>query len=672
MKKTLAVILCILLSCAFVLSESERPFTIDDCFKIKEISNIQISPDGKKIALVKKEIIPDPKKKGKQKPKQDIYLLILADNRIHRLTTRDEDSFHPRWSHDGRYLYFLSKRTAKTQIWALDMERGGEACQITDWKSGIQSFECSPGSESIAFVSIDTKKEKDAKGEDDQKKNDPYVITRTSFLYDGKGYFGDPREWHHIWVFSPKNPDDPKKITNSNFDDRSLEWSPDGQHIAFVSNRTGDDDNNDNDDIWIISSKGGDIKRLTTNIGSDGSPRWSPDGNYIAYIANTEPNNLYKLNKLWVTPVSGSAPRCLSQDLDRAIARIVWSTDSQFLYGLVSDKARVHVYRFDLKDGKYSEIIGGERRLSDLSLSKNGEFFAFCSEDNDHPPEIYTAAIDRSQIRQRTQLNKGLFEGVKTGKTEKVLFKNPDGQTVEGFILKPADFDPAKKYPLILKIHGGPQGTDGNYFSAEGQWYAANGYIVLWVNYRGSSDYGEAWQEAIAVNWYFKEYDDLMAAVDHMSREDYVDSKRLGVTGLSYGGIMTTWIVGHTDRFAAAVAERFVVDNFSSYGVDDETLWWEKDLGLPYEEENFQLYRKTSPITYIKNCKTPILLIQCMEDHICPLPQALQFYMGLKKLKKAETQLVLYARESHEIQEIDHQRDRLRRIVDWFDRYLKK
>lgn len=302
MKKTSAVILFIFLSCAFVLSDSEKKhFTIDDCFKIKEISDIQTSPDGKKIAFVKKEIIPDPKKKGKQKPKQDIYLLILADNIIHRLTTREEDSFHPRWSYDGRYLYFLSKRTAKTQIWALDIERGGEACQITDWKSEIQSFACSPSSNSIAFVSVDTKKEKDAKGEDDQKKNDPYVITRTSFLYDGKGYFGDPRE---------------------------------------------------------------------------------------------------------------------------------------------------------------------------------------------------------------------------------------------------------------------------------------------------------------------------------------------------------TWIVGQTDRFAAAVAERFVVDNFSSYGVDDSTLWWEKDLGLPYNEENFQLYRKTSPISYIKNCKTPILLIQCMEDHRCPLPQALQFYMGLKKLKKAETQLVLYPRES--------------------------
>lgn len=669
MKKKVVILMMILMSCIFVFSGEKRKIIIDDYFRIKRISDIQISPDSKRIAFVKREIVPDEEKEGKLKRIRDIYMITLEDNKIHRLTTHPKGASYPRWSPDGGYLAFLSSRTEKSQIWLLDMKFGGEARQLTYWEAEIEEFSWSPDAKHIAFISPDPKKKKEK--EKEKKKDDPYVITRTKFLYDGIGYFGDPREWKHIWILSLSDSKNPTKLTDGNFDDGSIRWSPDGSLIAFVSNRTGGDDNNDNTDIWIVPSQGGEVRQITTNIGADYSPRWSTEGKFIAYIANTDPNNLYKLNRLWVASAQDGKPRCLSHGLDRGVMNIAWSRNSRFIYGLVPDKARVHAYRFSLKDGEISKVLGGERRLYQLALSKDSTFFAFTLEDNDHTAELYTATVEEKKLVPRTQLNKELLSELQLGKTEKIQFKNPDGQTVEGFVLKPPDFDPGRKYPLILKIHGGPQGTDGNYFSAEGQWYAANGYVVLWVNYRASSDYGEAWQEAIARNWYFKEYDDLMAAVDYMCQKEYIDPKRLGVTGVSYGGIMTTWIVGHTDRFAAAVAERFTVDNFSCYGVDDEALWYEKDLGLPYDEDNFNLYRILSPITYIKNCKTPILLMQCLEDHRCPLPQALQFYMGLKKLKKAETQLILYPRESHGIREIPHLSDRLKRIISWFDRYIK-
>lgn len=665
--------LVVLLICSLVFAEAKRKIIVDDYFKFKKISDVQISPDGKKIVFVKREIIPDEKKKGELRRTQDIYMITLSDNKIYRLTTHENGSSYPKWSPDGKYIAFLSSRIKKNQIWLLDMELGGEAQQLTDRESGISEFAWSPDSKHIAFISTDPKKEDKTKGEKEKtKKDDPYVITRTKFLYDGIGYFGDPRERKHIWVFSLTEPKNPKKITDGDFDERSIQWSPDGNQIAFVSNRTGDDDNNDNNDIWIVPSQGGEVKQITTNIGSDSSPRWSRNGRFIAYLSNPEPNNLYKLNRLCVVPIEEGALRCLSKNLDREVFNIVWSEDSKSIYGLVPDRARVNVYRFSLKDEQTEKTIGGERRFAHLALSKNNNFFAFTSEDNDHPPELFTATLDGANIAKRTHINRELLDQLSLGKTEKIQFKNPDGQTVEGFVLKPPDFDPEKKYPLILKIHGGPQGTDGNYFSAEGQLYAANGYVVLWVNYRGSSDYGEAWQEAITKNWYFKEYVDLMAAVDFMCQKEFVDSGRLGVTGVSYGGIMSNWIVCHTDRFAAAVSERSTVDNFSCYGVDDVAYWYEKDLGLPYDEENFALYRKLSPLTYIKDCRTPILLMQCMEDHRCPLPQAFQFYLGLKKLKKAETQLVLYPRESHGIKEIPHLADRLNRIVAWFNKYLTK
>lgn len=673
MKKKFAFGLAMYLILTFIIfAEGRRRITVDDYFQIKEISDIKISPDGEKVVFVKKEIIPDEKRKGKLKRTQDLYMISLSDNQIHRLTSHEKGSFYPRWSPDGKYIAFLTSRTKKNQIWLLNMELGGEAQPLTDWTPEINEFTWSPDSKHVVFVSSDPKKkDREKEKTEETKKDDPYVITRTKFLYDGIGYFGNPRERKHIWTLSLIEPKNPKKITDGDFDDSDIQWSPDGSQLAFVSNRTGDDDNNDNNDIWIVPSAGGEVKQITTSVGSDSSPRWSPDGRFIAYISNPEPNNLYKLNRLWIIPSGGGIPHQLGEDLDREISNIVWSQDSRFIYGLVPDKAKVHLYGFSLKGARIRKLIQGERRLAQLAISKDNTFFALTLEDNDHPPELFTARVDGKELILRTHLNRELLAELSLGKTEKIEFKNPDGQTVEGFVLKPPDFDPRKKYPLILKIHGGPLDADGNYFSAEGQWYAANGYLVLWVNYRGSSSYGEAWQEAITKKWYFKEYDDLMAAVDFMYQKEYVDAKRLGVTGVSYGGIMTNWIVCHTDRFSAAVSERSTVDNFSCYGVDDVAYWYEKDLGLPYNEENFALYRKLSPITYIKNCQTPILIMQCMEDHRCPLPQAFQFYMGLKKLKKAETQLVLYPRESHSIQEIPHVADRLKRIVAWFDKYQK-
>lgn len=673
MKKKLFFCFAAMLIFVCITAEGKRKMTVDDYFKIKEISDLQISPDREKIIFVRKDIIPEEKKKGELRRTQDIYMISISDNEIHRLTTHEKDSFYPRWSPDGRYIAFLSSRTRKNQIWLLDMELGGEAQQLTDWTPEIEEFAWSSDSKHIAFISPDLKKEDNAKGKEEKaKRDDPYVITRTMFLYDGKGYFGDPRERKHIWILSLAEPKNPKKITDGDFDDSSIQWSPDGSQIAFVSNRTGDDDNNDNTDIWIVPSGGGEVKQITKNIGSDSSPRWSPDGRFIAYISNPEPNNLYKLNRLCIISVDGGIPRHLSESLDREVTNIFWSQDSKLIYGLVPDKARIHLCSFSLKNGQIKKIVQGERRLDQLAFSKENNFFALTLEDNNHPPELFTVTLDGKELIPRTHFNQELLAELSLGQTEKIQFKNPDGQTVEGFVLSPPDFNPSNKYPLILKIHGGPLDADGNYFSAEGQWYAANGYLVLWVNYRGSSSYGEAWQETIARKWYFKEHDDLMAAVDFMCQKEYVDAKRLGVTGVSYGGIMTNWIVCHTDRFSAAVSERSTVDNFSCYGVDDVAYWYEKDLGLPYDEENFALYRKLSPLTYIKNCQTPILIMQCMEDHRCPLPQAFQFYMGLKKLKKAETQLVLYPRESHSIQEIPHVADRLKRIVAWFDKYLKK
>jgi len=223
----MAFFLCLILFGIFLQSESQRHFTIDDYFKVKGISDIQISPDGTKIAFVKRELIPDEDKKGELKRKRDIYMVTIADNEIYRLTSHEKDSSTPRWSHDGKHLFFFSNRTGKSQLWMLDMERGGEGQQLTDWEPGIGEFMCSPDSTHIAFISRDPKEKKGEENQIKAKKDDPYVITRTNYLYDGSGYFGDPREWRHIWVISLNDPKNPQKITDGEFDNRDLEWSPD-------------------------------------------------------------------------------------------------------------------------------------------------------------------------------------------------------------------------------------------------------------------------------------------------------------------------------------------------------------------------------------------------------------------------------------------------------------
>ncbi len=664
----LAAVVAALASFTLGLRAEAKKFSIDDYFKVQEVSSAKISPDGTRVAFVRTAIVPDEKKKGEMKRTRDIYMVTLADNTLHRLTSHEKGSSGPAWSPDGRYLAFFSNRTDGSQIWLLDMKLGGEARPLTAWKGDIEDFVWSPDAARIAFVSADPKKD-DGEGEAKAKNEDPYVITRTHYVADGEGYFGDPREWRHIWVLALDDPGHPKKVTDGPYDDGYLAWSPDGRLIAFSSNRTGDDDNNDNTDIFTVPSSGGEAKKLTTNPGADSSPKFSPDGTWIAYIGITEPNNLYNYRRLFIVPAAGGEPRRLGAGLDREMGSIEWSPEGDAVYGLVPDRARVHLYRFSVKDGAASPIMTGESRMDSLDLAPGKNMLAFSREDNDHPAEVYTARADGAEPVQRTFLNAEWLAGLRLGRTEKIEFKNNDGQTVEGFALYPPDFDAARRYPLILIIHGGPQGTDGNDFTPECQWYAANGYVVLRVNYRGSSDYGESWQSAIKRNWYVKEFDDLMSAVDAAIARLSADPKKLYVTGLSYGGIMTNWIVTHTNRFAAAVSERSTVDNFSCFGVDDCAYWYEKDFGLPYKEENFRLYRRTSPIAYIENVRTPLLLMQCLEDHRCPLPQALQFYMGLKKLGRAETQLVLYPREPHGIREIPHQKDRLERIVGWFTRH---
>jgi dipeptidyl aminopeptidase/acylaminoacyl peptidase len=493
----------------------------------------------------------------------------------------------------------------------------------------------------------------------------PIVINRYNFKRDVAGYLGTKRS--HLSLFDVETKKT-ETLTSSLDDDGSPSWSPDGRMIAFVRGPVAEPDRSRDDDVFVIEARAGATpKRLTDFVGPDGGrPAWSPDGKWIAFFRGDEPKyQAYNLSKLAIVASDGSTPaRVLTEALDRPLSNAQFSADGKSVYVLLSDDREQQLARVRVADGSVERLISGKRVVS--SYSTAGGKFVVMSSTPERSGEVY--AWENNALRQLSHQNDSLFAQLQLAATEGFSSKSKDGTEVHGVLVRPANA-PVGKLPTILYIHGGPNGQDSYSFSFDREFFAANGYAVLSVNYRGSSGRGSAYQKAIFADWGDKEVMDLLGAVDEAVRSGVADADRLGIGGWSYGGILTDYTIATTPRFKAAVAGAGSALQLSMYGTDQYITQYNQEIGPPWRAQD--LWIKISyPFFHADRIKTPTLFMGGSADFNVPIIGGEQMYQALRSLG-VPTELVIYPGQYHGLTLPTYRKDRLERYLAWYDRYLK-
>ncbi len=652
-----------------------RPITIDDLFQIREVSDPQLSPDAQSVAYTVKTLLVK-----EDKSEERIWSVPTNGGDAIPLTAEGVSSSHPRWSPDGKYLAFLSARNEeKTQVWLLNRS-GGEAQRLTDTPQDVDDFAWSPDSTRLVVILRDASEEElaeaHAKGKekDDKEKKPkirkPWVIDRLQFKTDEVGYLDRRRAHLHVLDLATKNL---TQITSGDYDDAHPAWSPDSTLIAFASNRSKPDpDRAYNTDIWVVAAnntdKGAQLTQVTTNPGDDDVPSWSPDGKLITYGTQPDPRLFqYATHHVAVSPASGGAARVLTQLFDRNATEPRFSPDGSSIYFIGDDDGTQNLCRVSANGGQVTRAIAGRFILYAYSLGKNGDIAAQIDMP-DRPSEIYSQPASSDKLTRLTKTNDAVISQLKLVNPEYVQFKSKDGTAVHGYLYKPLDYTPGKKYPTILRPHGGPVWAYYAEFTHLAQLFAANGYAVLLPNPRGSTGYGENFAKAIFADWGNKDYQDDMAIVDYAIAQGIADPDKLGVGGWSYGGISTDFIIAQTTRFKAAISGAGEANNTSMYGHDQYQRDYETELGLPWKDH--ALYDKLSPFYKVTNITTPTLFMGGNIDWNVPILGGEQMYQAMKSLGR-ETELVVYPGEYHEFKAPSHLKDRLERYLAWYAHYIK-
>ena len=645
--------------------------TVDDYFRLGEVEDPRISPDGRWIAytVTTQDLEAD-------ESSSRIWMVPAAGGDPIPLSAEGEDTSSPRWSSDGKYLGFLSSRNeGKTQVWTLYRE-GGEAVKRTDTAQGVESFGWSPDGKKLLLVMRDPKpeeleaKQAEEKGETfEEKTPPPWVVTRQQFKMDYVGYLDSRRT--HLYVFDLAT-EVIKQITSGDFDDSEPAWSADGTRIAFVSNRTADPDDNYDTNIWVVAADNGDLGarplQITTNPGPDGTPSWNPDGSQIAHTSNTETDAaLYGTNHLAVSSAAGGESRLLTQQLDRMIFSPRFSRSDDSIYFLLEDSGEQNLARVSASGGAVERLVSGPRVVGALDQGSSGEFAVLVSEPH-FPAEVFLYADGK--IERRSHVNDAVLASLRLGSVEEIRYASKDGTEIEAFVVKPPDFSSRRRYPGILRIHGGPQAQYDFSFHFEAQLYASNGYVVVMPNPRGSTGYGQDFCLAIWQAWGEPDFDDVMGAVDYIVEKRWADPDKLAVTGWSYGGMLTNHVITKTNRFKAAATGASATLYVVNFGHDQYQRWWRYELGLPWKPESRQLYDQLSPFNRVENVTTPTLILGGKEDWNVPIINSEQLFFALKLLG-VPTELVVYPDEFHGIDTPSHAKDLYERYLVWFGRYLK-
>ncbi|MGQ9617841.1 MAG: prolyl oligopeptidase family serine peptidase [Candidatus Aminicenantia bacterium] len=649
---------------------SQKPYKLLDAetfFEMESIENPAISPDGKQIIFTRTRV-----DKMNDRYVSNLWIVDVEGKRLRELTHGNWRDFSPVWSPDGKKIAFLSERDGSTQLHVMWVDTR-EVAQLTHLERAPSNIAWAPDGKKIAFtcfvpdekqvlqVKLPKKPEKAKWGAP------PVVIDRLSWRADGIGFL--PKGYEHIFVIDAEVGGTPVQLTSGDYPHYDFSWSSDGKTIYFSAIRKADYEYEFGDtEIYSVNLETLEIKKLTERKGPDRTPLVSPDGKWIVYTGYDEKKYTYHISNIYLMDKSGGNKKILAENLPSSPISLKWAYDSSGVYFLLQEKGESNIY-FASIEGKIKKITSGVHFISSFSIAKDGQAGIVVSNFY-NPGYLATLNISKPQnIKKLVDVNEDVLKNVKLGEVEELWFKSSDGLDIQGWLIKPAELEKGKKYPMVLWIHGGPWAMYSVAFNWEWQNFSAKGYAVLYTNPRGSTGYGQEFVNGIQYSYPGKDYDDLMSGVDKAISKDFIDKENLFVCGGSGGGVLTAWIVGHTDRFRAAVSMRPVINWYSFVGTTDGAMWYRQFKKYPWEEP--MEYALRSPLYYVANVKTPVMIMTGEADLRTPISQSEEYYRALKMLKK-ETLLVRMPDEYHGWRIPSHRLLQQLYLMAWFEKYMKK